>query len=163
MLENRSADATPFPRTPIALDQNNQRMTCSLDQPNVLCVASSDQQDKKSSFSNTGSKVVHVFAPGTNIYSTAPANAYRYVSSTGMACPHASGLAALILTMRGNLNGQAVKKLIEENVQKKIQYTGVVSSGGLIDVAGTIRTVKKQGTLIHFPSLHFWFTSNYNI
>ena len=129
------------------INKVNPILPCSLALPNVLCVASSNLHDKKSSFSNTGSTVVHVFAPGSHIYSTVSNNTYNNMSGTSMACPQVSGLAALILTMRSNLSGQDVKKLIEKNVQKKAQYTNLVTSGGLIDVAATIRAAKSGGIL----------------
>ena len=58
-----------------------------------------------------------------------------------MACPQVSGLAALVMSMRGNLTPAQVKQLIEQNVQKKSQYTGKVSTGGLIDVDKTIAAI----------------------
>ena len=108
-------------------------------------MASSTQADQKSSFSNYGKDFVHVFAPGSSIYSTIPNNRYGLKSGTSMACPHVSGLAALIMTMRNGLNGKDVKELIEANVQKKSGYENLVSSGGLIDVSKTIRTLKDGG------------------
>ena len=127
------------------LNDNNKKMACGLDEPNLLCVASSNKFDGKSYFSNTGNVLVHVFAPGSNIYSTWLNGQYKYLSGTSMACPHASGLAALILTMRSNLSGQEVRQLIEDNVQKKPHYDGIVSSGGLIDMGKTVIAVKNGG------------------
>ena len=55
-----------------------------------------------------------------------------------MACPQVSGLAALVMSMRDNLTPAQIKTLIEATVQKKTQYSGLASSGGLIDVNATI-------------------------
>ena len=129
------------------VDNNYKIMACGLNEPNLICVASSTQADQKSSFSNYGKDFVHVFAPGSSIYSTIPNNRYGLKSGTSMACPHVSGLAALIMTMRNGLNGKDVKELIEANVQKKSGYENLVSSGGLIDVSKTIRTLKDGGLL----------------
>ena len=68
-------------------------------------------------------------------------------SVTSMACPHASGLAALILTMRGDLSGRLVRNFIEQNVQKKPTYNSDVSSGGLIDMEKTIIALNNNGNL----------------
>ena len=62
-----------------------------------------------------------------------------------MACPHVSGLAALIMSMRCDIEGEKLKQMIEANVQKKTAYDGVVSSGGLIDVGKTIQALKSGG------------------
>ena len=123
-------------------------MTCGLNEPNLLCVASSTQYDKMSSFSNYGQHFVHVFAPGSSIYSTYPNNRYKTLDGTSMACPHASGLAALIMTVRSDLKGHQVKDMIVANVQNKTSYKHLVTSGGLIDVANTIKAVKTKGTVI---------------
>ena len=127
------------------VDSNNKRWTCGLEEPNLICVASSTKKDTKSSFSNFGRSNVHVFAPGSTIYSTLPNNRYGIASGTSMACPHVSGLAAMLITLRCGLSGEEIRFLIENNVQPKPFYRDLVSSGGLIDVAKTIRALKKSG------------------
>ena len=117
-------------------------MTCGLKEPNLLCVASSTRTGNKSGFSNYGKDYVHVFAPGSWILSCLPNNRYGSWSGTSMACPHVSGFAALIMTMRDGMTAQQIRQVIEENVQKKDQYTDLVSSGGLIDVGATIKALK---------------------
>ena len=131
------------------VDSNNKRWTCGLEEPNLLCVASSTKKDTKSSFSNFGRSNVHVFAPGSTIYSTLPNNRYGIASGTSMACPHVSGLAAMLITLRCGLSGKEIRFLIENNVQLKPFYRDLVSSGGLIDVAKTIRALKKSGNKLH--------------
>merc|ERR1711962_1862392 len=78
---------------------------------------------------------------GTRILSTWPSNRYRSIQGTSMACPHVSGLAALVMSMREDLTPAQVKQLIEQNVQTKTQYRGIVTSGGLIDVEKTVSAV----------------------
>ena len=55
-----------------------------------------------------------------------------------MACPMVSGLAAMMMSMRGDVSPAEIKELIELNVQKKAKYSPYVSTGGLIDVDKTI-------------------------
>merc|ERR1711963_454417 len=121
---------------------NYKPMTCGLDEPNLLCVGSSTRSDSRSGFSNYGKDYVHVFAPGSSILSCLPNNRYASWSGTSMACPQVSGLAALIMTMRDGMSAEEVRKVIEENVQKKDQYKDLVSTGGLIDVGATIKALK---------------------
>ncbi|HEY0741636.1 MAG TPA: S8 family serine peptidase, partial [Chryseosolibacter sp.] len=65
----------------------------------VMAVASTDHSDVRSYFSNYGSWV-DIAAPGSNVYSTYPVSlgSYEYLSGTSMACPHVSGVAALIIS-----------------------------------------------------------------
>ena len=127
-------------------------MTCGLNEPNLLCVGSSTKRDRRSGFSNYGKDYVHVFAPGSSILSCLPNNRYASWSGTSMACPQVSGLAALIMTMRDGMSAEEVRKVIEENVQKKDQYKDLVSTGGLIDVGATIKALK-SGKLLYAARL----------
>jgi len=127
------------------VSDTNKKMTCGLKEPNQLCVASSTSRDQRSGFSNYGKNYVHVVAPGSGILSTIPGGKYARKSGTSMACPQVSGFAALIRTMRPELNGQQVRALIENNVQLKSAYTNLVSSGGLIDVGKTLKALKSGG------------------
>ena len=43
---------------------------CNFTLPNLICVAASDQNDNRASFSNYGANSVHLAAPGVNILST---------------------------------------------------------------------------------------------
>ncbi len=62
---------------------------------NVLAVASTDNNDVKSSFSNYG-YYVGICAPGSGIYSTWSGNSYSFQSGTSMASPCVAGGAALV-------------------------------------------------------------------
>ena len=61
-----------------------------------------------------------------------------------MACPHVSGLAALMMTMREDISASSIRDTIEANVQLKNAYKDLVSSGGLIDVASSIKALKSD-------------------
>ena len=124
------------------IDDDYRKITCGLKEPNLLCVASSTSSDGKSGFSNYGPDYVHVFAPGSRILSTIPDNGYGYKSGTSMACPMVSGLAALIMTMRDGMSANEVRRVIEDNVRVKADYSSYVSTGGLIDVGATIKALK---------------------
>jgi serine protease len=62
---------------------------------NVLSVASTNNADVKSGFSNYGYNV-GLCAPGENIYSTWSGNSYTTLSGTSMASPCAAGAAAIV-------------------------------------------------------------------
>ncbi len=62
--------------------------------PGVVAVAVTNQQDRRTSFSNYGSWV-DVAAPGVGILSTFPGG-YRSLNGTSVAAPHVSALAGLL-------------------------------------------------------------------
>ncbi|MBC7094822.1 S8 family peptidase [Thermococcus sp.] len=61
--------------------------------PEVIAVGAIDINDEVPSWSNRG---VEVSAPGVDILSTYPDDTYATMSGTSMACPHVSGVVALI-------------------------------------------------------------------
>lgn len=62
---------------------------------NTYRVSSSDQQDRRSSFTSYGLDV-DFCSPGTSIYSTTSGTGYSSASGTSMACPVAAGVAGLV-------------------------------------------------------------------
>jgi type VII secretion-associated serine protease mycosin len=74
----------------------------------VVAVASTDENDVYSSFSNRGS-YVDVAAPGGSILSTVPSAGYAYYSGTSMAAPHVAAAAALVRAYRPLLTPDQVE------------------------------------------------------
>lgn len=71
--------------------------------------------DMVASFSNYGNATVDVFAPGVQVYSTAPLNKYRNASGTSMASPAVAGVAAVIRSQFPKLSAAQVKEVIMES------------------------------------------------
>merc|ERR1712142_294543 len=130
------------------ITESNPGVTCSTNAANQICVGSTRSNDQESSFSNYGKPYVHIMAPGQGIMSTWPVakGSYISISGTSMACPQVSGVAALVSTMRNNINGAQLKQVIEANVQPKSRYTDLVTTGGLLDVFATVQAVAGDGS-----------------
>lgn len=80
-------------------------------------------------FSNYGQNNVDLFAPGVDIYSTAPENSYKFASGTSMAAPVVSGVAAVVWSHYPQLSAKELKKILMQSSiknfsQKKVYLPG---------------------------------------
>lgn len=123
---NAGSDNDEFPMFP-----------ASYDVPNVLSIAATTSSDYKASFSNFGSGSVHMGSPGVAIYSTIPNGYYGSMSGTSMAAPFISGMAALMLREKPNMNGYQMKSII-------IGQGDAVSSLALKTIYGTRLNVNQS-------------------
>ncbi len=69
-------------------------------------------EELPATFSNYGKKNVDIFAPGVQIHSTFPDNAYQKISGTSMASPAAAGVAALVRSYYPKLSAVQVKHIL---------------------------------------------------
>jgi len=89
---------------------------------NVCSIAALDRDGKKSGYTNYNDMVDLAF-PGSEIYSTLNTGGFGYMSGTSMACPVATGVAAVILSGASDI----------PELQGK---TGAAKVDALIDVMG---------------------------
>lgn len=85
--------------------------------PEVIAVANMTKNGILAGTSAYGPNMF-VAAPGTDIVSTIPGNRVASKSGTSMACPHVSGLAALILERNPSLTAVQVREIIAKNAKK---------------------------------------------
>ncbi|MCK5660074.1 MAG: S8 family serine peptidase [Methanosarcinales archaeon] len=78
---------------------------------NVVAVAATDADDNLAWFSNSGN-YVDIAAPGVNIRSTWNDGLYNTISGTSMACPHVTGVAALVLANNSSLSPDDVSSIL---------------------------------------------------
>ncbi len=124
---NRNTDTNPF-------------YPGSYTSPSVLNVASSTSTDARSSFSNYGATTVDLAAPGTGILSTTiTASNYGNSSGTSMASPHAAGAAALLSSHNPTLSNASLKATLMNTVDALANWSGVVKTGGRLNVANALK------------------------
>lgn len=150
---------------------NEGRSTSSNDYEKVLTVTSVGADYKRAYYTCYGS-YADVIAPGgdakkgNQVLSTIPGNKYGKMQGTSMACPHVSGLAALVLARFGGdgYTPVALRKQIEDNVTDISSfnvgyelgkglvnaYRSLGASGGKAPEVPTGLTVSAQANNISF-------------
>lgn len=95
-------------------------------------VGATDSQDTLADFSSRGSVLVdgsmrmkpNVVAPGVNVRSSIPGNAYAAYSGTSMAGPHVAGAVALLINAKPSLAGNvdSIETLLERTADSVYTY-----------------------------------------
>lgn len=79
---------------------------------NVMGVASTNNFDQRSSFSNYGDQVVWVAGPGENIVTTYPFGTYSVTSGTSFTSPMVAGAVALLINRQGKMSQSSASTAI---------------------------------------------------
>lgn len=103
----------------------------------IVVGANTNNSDKlRADFSNYNNKLVNVFAPGEEIYSSVPTSEYKYEQGTSMASPVVAGAAAVLLAYMPTLTPAQLIEALEKTVNKSNRdgFVNYSVSGGVIDV-----------------------------
>jgi subtilisin family serine protease len=90
-------------------DREDAKSGFPAQQPGVIGVRSINSKLVQSSYE---SQAMTVSAPGEDILTTLPNGAYDFISGNSLATAHVSGLAALMLQLKRNVNSQELSKLL---------------------------------------------------
>ncbi|CAG5068053.1 hypothetical protein DYBT9623_00781 [Dyadobacter sp. CECT 9623] len=113
-------------------------------------------------YSNYGKNNVDIFAPGSDIYTTARDTTYLTESGTSFAAPVVSGIAALIWSYYPSLTYKQVKSCIESSAtplavtvkkpgtEQLVPFSSLSRTGGVVDAFKAVefaqKIVRKGGT-----------------
>lgn len=115
----------------------------SYTQDNILAVASTDNNDGISTFSNYGATRVDLGAPGTNIASTYinrnSNNTYVYLSGTSMAAPHVTGACVLVWSVNPTWTYAQVRSKILSTTRPLASLAGKCVTGGILNANAAVR------------------------
>lgn len=108
---------------------------------NVISVAASTSGDTLAEFSSYGATKVHIAAPGQGILSTLPGATYGSADGTSMAAPLVSGVLALMIARRPDLNYLQIRQALLSNVDTLSSLSGKVSTGGRINAYKALNAI----------------------
>ena len=118
---------------------------------NIVSVTSMTRNDALSTFSNFGESSVDIAAPGSSILSLGNDNdsAYNTLSGTSMACPHVSGLLAVL---KAQFQGEDYITLIDRlygGAEPVSVYQGKTRTGRRANLEGSLSLV----TVLRYPEI----------
>lgn len=113
----------------------------------IVGASTNDNEFLRAGFSNYNGKMVDVFAPGDEIYSTVPTSKYEYLQGTSMASPVVAGAAAVLLAYMPNLKPQQIIEALIKTANKSTVNAMISSNENnrfdLISRAGGVIDLKK--------------------
>ena len=113
---------------------------------NIISVAAINQNGRLTSWSNYGARSVDLAAPGDDIYSTSAESDSGYValSGTSMACPHVSGVAALMLAQNPKITPSDLRSKLIRAATPATNLKGRTVSGGWVNAYNALNLVKQD-------------------
>lgn len=133
----------------------NSMYPAGFDTPSNITVGASNSSDRRASFSNYSSSLVHIFAPGTSIMSTIPGshcgdanNLFYYcltsLSGTSMASPFVAGLAALAIREASHLSAYQIRGVIMAAIDTSSYLNGYSQTAGRVNALKSIQIAQAQ-------------------
>ena len=113
-------------------NDGKQEMVYPAGLQNVMGVASTNNQDQRSTFSNYGNQIVWVAAPGEGVITTYPFATYAAGWGTSFSSPMVAGTASLLVNMQSTSENQASWAVAHA------KWIGVNMGNGRLDVYGSL-------------------------
>ena len=101
--------------------------------PNTISVAATNGYSAIASFSNFGTKMVDVAAPGVGILSAAPGGEGLYLSGTSQAAPFVANIAGQVFDANAKLSPGEVRQILMGTSDLKAFLMDKVASGGIVN------------------------------
>ncbi|MCO6438935.1 MAG: S8 family serine peptidase [Phycisphaerae bacterium] len=116
----------------------------SFDLDNIVVAGATASDDTLSAVSCIGSESVDVGAPGQDILSTYPGG-WAFATGTSMSSAFVTGVAALLMSRRPELDWEAVKSRMLDTVRSVGGLSGRIATGGVIDAAAAAGDCNENG------------------
>ena len=110
----------------------------NFDIDNLISVASTDENENLSYFSNIGPNSIDIAAPGSHILSTYPNNSYASMSGTSMATPYVTGAMALLFGYDKTLSAREAINRLYQTGRETGTLMGSIITERIIDITRLI-------------------------
>lgn len=127
--------------------QNPPRQALRNEATNVIFVAANDHNDNISWFSNYGT-LIDVSAPGEDILSLVPEDAYGLSSGTSMSTPLAAGVLAQIRAMNPTFTARQCLDVLIQTSDSKPQLVSKIPGGRRVNFANAVGSQFIPATLM---------------
>ncbi|MCT4354066.1 type VII secretion-associated serine protease mycosin [Streptomyces sp. Je 1-79] len=128
----------------------NVKPTYPASYPGVLAVASSDRNNERAQFSQSGD-FVGVAAPGVDMVSTVPGGGHCADNGTSFSAPYVAGLAALIKAKHGAWTQEQIVAQIQQTAERSIAGHDRLVGWGVVD---PVRALTEDDKPIEKPVAH---------
>ncbi|MFF8847523.1 type VII secretion-associated serine protease mycosin [Streptomyces sp. NPDC015127] len=128
----------------------NVKRTYPASYDGVLAVASSDRNNERAQFSQSGD-FVGVAAPGVDMVSTVPGGGHCADSGTSFSAPYVAGLAALVKAKHGNWTQEQIVAQIQQTAERSIAGHDRLVGWGVVD---PVRALTEDDKPIEKPEAH---------
>ncbi|WP_016909813.1 type VII secretion-associated serine protease mycosin [Streptomyces xiaopingdaonensis] len=115
--------------------------------PGVLAVASSDRNNERAPFSQSG-EFVDVAAPGVDMISTVPLGGHCADNGTSFSAPYVAGVAALLKAKHPGWTYKEITAQIEQTAERSIAGHDILVGWGVVD---PVRAVSEDDHRIERP------------
>ncbi|HEX2084194.1 MAG TPA: S8 family peptidase [Solirubrobacteraceae bacterium] len=113
---------------------------CSLDAPNLLCVAA-DDGGAPADGANWGAASVDLAAPGVRLVSTAPGGGTTAMTGSSFSAPLVTGTAALLWSWRPDASVAQVRSAILDGADRLPAWAGRTATGARLNAFGALRAL----------------------
>ena len=134
-----------IPSYPASFDLNNILSVGATDDKGNYVIWRSGETGERSSGSNYGAISVDLAAPGTDIMSLGSSTGTKLYTGTSMASPHVTGTAALIKSIRPDLDALAIKEILMASVDPSPTWSGKSVTGGVLNAHTALLMAKNYG------------------
>ncbi|MGW3624823.1 type VII secretion-associated serine protease mycosin [Streptomyces sp. NPDC000880] len=128
----------------------NVKRTYPASYDGVLAVASSDRNNERAYFSQSG-EFVGIAAPGVDMISTVPGGGHCADNGTSFSAPYVAGIAALIKSKHGKWTQKEIVAQIQQTAERSIAGHDRLVGWGVVD---PVRALTEDDEPIEQPVAH---------